>query len=207
MNTTPQSTAPEPVSPPSTLSATPTTPAASETPATPAAPSTDPAAPKTTEGQAAPLSAADIKLPDGFTVDEAIMTPFVELVNKYNIPREAVDAFVDLQAKATQKNSEASSLAWADMQKQWTDEIAADPDLSGQAWDTKHAPAIGQMLDKYGSPDVRAALDLTGAGNNPHVVRMFAKLAAAVTEPGFVPAPAPADGQSSVESRIYPTMK
>jgi hypothetical protein len=135
------------------------------------------------------------------------MTPFVELVNKYNIPREAVDAMVDLQTKAMQKNSEAGSLAWSDMQKQWAGEIAADPELGGKMWETKHAPAIGQMLDKYGSPDVRAALDLTGAGNNPHVVRMFAKLAAAVTEPGFVPAPAPVDNQSTAESRIYPTMK
>jgi hypothetical protein len=148
----------------------------------------------------------DLKLPDGVAVDETLATPFVELVNKHNIPREAVDEIVALQLKSMQLNSEAGSRAWEDMQKQWADEISTDPDLGGQAW-AKHEPAIGQMLDKYGSPEVRAALDLTGAGNNPHVVRMFAKLAAAVVEPGYVPAPSPADSQKSVENRMYPTMR
>jgi hypothetical protein len=147
-----------------------------------------------------------LKLPDGVAIDEGLATPFVELVNKHNIPREAVDEIVALQLKSMQSNSEAGSRAWEDMQKQWTDEINADPELGGQAW-SKHEPAIGQMLDKYGSPEVRAALDLTGAGNNPHVVRMFAKLAAAVVEPGYVPAPSPVDSQKSVENRMYPTMK
>jgi hypothetical protein len=144
-------------------------------------------------------------LPEGMAVDKTIAEPFVELVNKHNIPREAVDAIVNLQMKSLQANSEASSRDWAAMQKQWSDELAADTEYGGAAW-AKHEPAIGQMLDKFGSPEVRAALDFTGAGNNPHIVRMFAKLAAAVTEPGFVPAPAPVSTQTSVESRLYPTM-
>ena len=164
------------------------------------------APPKAPDAPAAPFALTDIKLPDGLTVDETLAAPFVELVNKHNIPREAVDAIVALQAKSLQANSEAGSRAWDSLKSQWAAEVAADPEISGQAW-LKHEPAIGQMLDKYGSPELRAALDLTGAGDNPHVIRLFAKLAASVTEPGFIPAPAPADGQQSVESRLYPTMK
>lgn len=134
----------------------------------------------------APLTLTDFKLPEGFEADAPLQEEFVGILNDATLSRaQLAQKLVDLQAKAVTTASERGSKEFADLQTKWKDEITADAEIGGAKLDG-HLANISKMLDKFGTADARAAFDATGAGNNPHIVRMLAKVAALVNEPGPV---------------------
>lgn len=148
-----------------------------------------------------PFKVEELKVPEGMTVDEATSKSFVELVNKFGIGRDAAAELVNLQASLAKSASEAGSKAWNDMQETWRKEVEADPALGGE----KLKPALGaisKLVDQFGSPELRTAFDLTGAGNNPHVIRFLHKIASQLGEGNFVPG-APGGTQTSIANKIY----
>jgi len=174
-------------------------PAPSEPPKTDEPPKQEPTAPE-------PLTMESIKLPEGFTVDEEISNNFLEVMNDAKLtPGERAQKLIDLQAGLMAKAAEANYKAWSDMQTQWQDEVRADPEIGGE----KLAPALGEiskLVDTYGSPELRQALDLTGAGNNPHVIKFLHKIAKDLGEGGPVLG-APSQSKDSLADRLYPSMK
>src|SRR5690606_36297852 len=98
-----------------------------------------------------PVTADDISFPDDVQVDEELRDEFLALVNdREKSPKEQAQALADLQLKAVQKASEASSNAWTEMQNQWREEVKADPEIGGD----KLQPAlgrIGRLVTEYGS--------------------------------------------------------
>jgi hypothetical protein len=168
-----------------------------------APPAVDP--PKSTEpGKTEePFKAADIKLPEGAQLDETTAGKFVELVNKFGISREAAGELVSMQSELAKVASEANSKLWADMQDKWKKEVETDTEIGGDKL-AGHLTSISKVLDKYGSPELRAAFDLTGAGNHPAVIRFMSKIAAVLTEPSFIQG-TPAAGAKDLASILYPT--
>lgn len=154
-------------------------------PAPTSTPEPAPAPKPSLAAQPTPFTAADIVLPEGFEADEASQSAFVGLVNKYNIPREAVNELIGLQAKAMNGISEEGNALWDTTQTAWQDEVIADPEIGGDNLDG-HLTAISRMVDYYGGPELREMMDLTGAGNNVHMVKFLAKVAMDLGEPGPV---------------------
>lgn len=207
--TTPETPAPAPVAEPSLLSGKPPEekpPEAVQTPEEKAKAEAEATAKAADDTKATPFKVDEIKLAEGFEVDPTLAGELTEVINEFGIPRSAVAKLLSLQEKTMSATSEAGSRLWSETQETWRKEITADPDIGGDKWG-KVSASIGQVLDKYGSPEVRAALDMTGAGNNPHIARMMAKIAADLTEPGFVPSGKPANQPQDTASKLYPDMK
>lgn len=201
---------PQGTSPAETTSSPPTTPPSNPAPAAPAAPpAAAPAAPAApAPAPLAPLTMDAFTLPSGFTVDAEASSAFLSILNNQSLsPAQLGQELLNLQANLATKSSEAGSQAWNDMQAAWQSEIANDPQIGGANLQNTIA-SIGSLMDRYGNDEVRAAFDSTGAGNNPHVVRFLASLAAQLKEPSSVPPGAPGAGAArSVEQRLYPNMK
>lgn len=153
-----------------------------------------------------PVAATDIKLPDGVTVDEPTMTSFLEIVNDQKLtPAERSQKLVDLQVSALQKASEAGSQAWADMQTQWQTEVKSDKDLGGANLQTT-LDGIAKLVEAYGSPELVNVMNITGAGNNIHVIRFVNKIAAKLNEGAPIAPGAPASVPQSAAERLFPSM-
>lgn len=150
-----------------------------------------------------PFKVEELKLPEGFTLDESTSKGFVELVNKHGIPRDAAAELVKLQADFMKAASEKGDKQWTDLQEQWSNEVKADPEIGGD----KLGPttgAIAKVIDKYGTPELRTAFDLTGAGNNLHVIKFLAKIAKDLTEGSAPPNSMAAGNQQTIAERMYP---
>lgn len=150
-----------------------------------------------------PFKAEEVKFPDGTQVDQAMVSSFVDVVNEFGLPRTAVAKLLDLQQKAMLANSEAGSRDWAKMQETWTGEVMKDPEIGGQNWPQVQTK-IGGLLDTFGSPELRQAFDLTGAGNNPHVVRFMSKVANILSESGYISSNASGATEKSAAEILYP---
>lgn len=151
-----------------------------------------------------PFKPEEIKFSDpSFKVDPEMGAALAAVVNKFGISRDAVAELMSLQEKATLANSEAGSRDWAKTQEEWTAAVMKDPELGGSKWPQVQTQ-IGTLMDTFGTPELRQAFDLTGAGNNPHVVRFMSKVAAQLTESGFISSGKGGGGQKTDAEILYP---
>src|SRR6185503_5483162 len=72
------------------------------------------------------------------------------------------------------------------LQNKWVSEIKADPEIGGVRLEASMASAA-RAIDRLGVPGLKEALNLTGAGNNPAVVKAFVRLGQMVSEDRFTP--------------------
>ena len=161
---------------------------------------------ETATEEVVPLATTDITLPEDVEVNSALVDEFLGVVNNPELDAKGrAQALIDLQVKAMREASEAGSQAFADMQKTWQDEVKAYPAFAGE----KLQPAlgrIGRLLTEYGSEELNGVLDMTGAGNNLHVVRFLDNIAGKLVEGG--PAfGAPRTQEASAAQRLFPSMK
>jgi hypothetical protein len=140
------------------------------------------------------------------TLDEPTRDEFLAIMNDAEkSPTERVQALVDLHMKAAQAASEASSKAWDDMQTSWRDEVKADKDIGGD----KLQPAlarIGRLVSEYGTPELNSVFDLTGVGNNIHLIKFLDKIGSKLVE-GDAVTGQPTAPKADAASRLYPSMK
>lgn len=205
-----------PTTPTSLVGATPTTPASpTDQQNPPVTPELNPdGTPKTPEApkveaptEFVPITAADIKMPEGLTADEATMKSFTDILNDQALkPAERAQKLIDLQASVNAKASEAGSAEFDALQTTWQTQVKDDPIIGGANFDTTMSN-IGKVMDQYGTPELRQVMDMTGAGNHPEVCRFLNKIAKDLTEPTTPANGTPGATAASAASQIYPSMK
>lgn len=150
-----------------------------------------------------PHKAESFKLPEGFTADPQAMTKFTEIANKAKLPADVANELISLQAELSKQASEAGSAAFAEMQTKWQTEVRSDPEIGGAKLDA-NLGNIAKLLQKYDVPGVREAFTLTGAGNNPAIVKFLAKVAADLSESGPLAGAPGATAERTLAQVLYP---
>jgi hypothetical protein len=154
-----------------------------------------------------PLTAADITIPEGLEVNEALVSEALTIVNNRELsPKDQLQGLIDLQAKLAKEASEGISKTWEDTQKRWQDEVKADPTIGGDKLPTTLA-AVNKLVGEYGSPELVEAFALTGAGNNVHVIKFLNNVAGKLLEGSVVSATSPANQEEDRAARMFPSMK
>lgn len=161
------------------------------------------------EAEVEAFDAAKLTIPEGFELPEELGGEFSKLVNDKMSPQERGQALLDLYVKQVESQAkagaEAGAKAWADLNTQWRDEIKALPEFAGKL-DEELGATKQALLAAGATPDFFKALDLTGAGNNPHVVQMFHKLTQHLREGKGVSGGAKPMSARSAASIMYPSM-
>lgn len=158
------------------------------------------------EPEFVPLTADDIKFPEGFEVQDELLNEFLGVMNNRDLDaRGQTEALTGLFAKAQTAASEANSKAWADMQTEWQTAVKNDADIGGAKFDATMTK-VGKLMEEFGNDDLRQVFDLTGAGNNIHVVKFLANLSDKLTE-GTHTLGNPANADQSAASKLFPSMK
>lgn len=175
-----------------------TTPAVSnslltDAPQADAKPEGEPAAPEDPKPDAdAPVTYEPLTLPEGLDAADPTLTAFIETAGKMKLTQDQAQALVSEIGAKMAEGARAQIQAWTELNNTWQDQVKADLDIGGRKL-TDTLTNIGRMFDDFvgaeSTPERKAlneALLLTGAGNHPAVVRAFARIAAVLTEPGFV---------------------
>lgn len=158
-----------------------------------------------TETPIEPIAFDKLTLPEGLEIPPEMGAKFTEILNDADLtPAARAQALIDLQAQVAKEASEKGSQAWADLQTKWQDEVKSDPEVGG----TKLEPmltSISQLLDQYGTPELREVFATTGAGNRVEVVKFLGKIAADLAE--GKPALGAPTTPSITAASLYPSMK
>ena len=182
-----------------------TTPAATEpTPAAP--PETNPPSPtpdtllgkpgEGTQGEGtqtaekptgAPEAYAAFTVPEGFTLDQALVDQFAPLFKESNLSQEAAQKLVDAYASSQKASAEAQSKAAEEGAKQlqadWVKEFKADPEFGG-ANEAKSLKDANRAFEALATPAEITAIREFGLLNYPPLVRILARAGALMGESG-----------------------
>jgi hypothetical protein len=161
------------------------------------------APPQATEPGAAEPVYSEFTLPEGASVDAAAMKAATDLFRQARLPQDQAQKFIDLAVAREQAAAQRGVQAFIDLQNQWVSEIKADPDIGGDRLEASLA-AAARAIDRLAVPGLREALNLTGAGNNPAIVKAFVRLGQMVSEDRFRPGnDAPAEPRRTAAEAIY----
>lgn len=134
------------------------------------------------EEEFVPLKAEDLKLDDSFgDVGKQVATDFTDLLNKHKLGPEVRDALLAHQAKLEAKGGEIRAAQWELQQEKEIEAVKADPQFAGDKLDASLS-RVGEMLDHYGSPELREYFDVVGAGNNLELMRFMDNVSRDLTE-------------------------
>lgn len=154
-----------------------------------------------------PIEYADFTLPEGVKLDDAKLGEFKTIAAEAKMPQEHAQKLVDLYAAEIKQVQEAPLRAWNDLQKQWREEVISDPEIGGANLDKNLATIKGGLNALLGeqAKSFFEALNVTGAGNNPAIVRGLLK-AAAPHAPATPVDGNPGSGGKSAGAIMYPSM-
>jgi hypothetical protein len=145
----------------------------------------------------------EFKLPEGVTLDEALLSEFTPLAQEMELSQENAQRLIDLHVKAQQGFAEGQNEAWTGMRKGWVETARADPEIGGKAFDATVAGAR-RALDKYGSTGLKEILAVSGLGDHPELIRAWSKVDKATRDDHMDAGGSGAKGPSDPASILYP---
>ena len=163
------------------------TPKSGETPA-PTSTSKDPAA-KPAEG--APETYADFTVPDGYTLDPKTVEAATPLFKELGLTQDQAQKLVSFYSEQAIAAAKAPAAEYEATRTAWKAQVDSDPVIRGATMDGKTGIeavkiGIGKTLAAIGDPaltqEFKAAMDLTGVGDNPAFIKAMYKLSAYVVE-------------------------
>ena len=149
-----------------------------------------------------PLTAEDVTVPEGLEADSEALGKFVEMANEHGLSKEVAQSLVDFHSDFVKSMGEQLSSQWTSTQEDWQRQVKELPEIGGQNLQSS-LTEIAKVVDRYGSKDLRNALDVTGAGNHPEVVKFLHNIAKAVNEQPPVSGAPPSSAPTSRAERLF----
>lgn len=154
--------------------------------------------------QDAPVEYADFALPEGVEVDGETLSEARSLLGEMKLPQEQAQRLVDFYAGKIRQFGAAQADNWVKLNEKWVSDFKADREIGGERVAETVAAAV-RAMDRFGTPGLREALIMTGAGNHPEVIRFVARVGKATAEDRFVVAAGASAGASrSAAEVLYP---
>ncbi len=164
----------------------------------------------------APEEYADFTFPDAFKLESQDLTEFKSFAREQDLTQEQAQKVLDFAGPKIRQMIEQPYKAWNDLQTKWQEEVRTDPEIGGTKYEQSVREAGNVFVLGESNPFVkseseakalREALNTTGAGNNPAIVKLFVKMGRLLAEPEHLSGkPALQGRQDSLLNSMYPTM-
>jgi len=181
--------------------------AATETPAEAAteAPVTEAPAAEAPATEEAAAEYADFTLPDGVEIDASALEAARPIFQELGLDQAGAQKLVDFYATKLGEVAGTIAAQAEALTTEWQGQIKQD---WGAQYDANLAVAAKAV--QLGGPELRDALNETGAGNHPAVIKFFHKIGMTISEDKMdgntTTTPAAKDARAVIGS-LYPTMK
>jgi hypothetical protein len=127
----------------------------------------------------------EFKMPEGMELDEARAEAFSSVAKDAELTQGQADKVVDMYIKVQQETMEAQQKAWADVLADWQEQSKTDSEFGGAHFQASVANAK-RALEVFGNDKLKEALNQSGMGNHPELIRMLNKVGAAAADDNFV---------------------
>lgn len=149
--------------------------------------------------------------PEGIEIDQDALAKATPLLRKLNASQEdaqgLVDVVSDLIKGQVETAREEGVNYWDQQRKTWRDEITADKEYGGDKL-KENLHYADKFLDAFGDKEsVKEALELTGVGDHPALIKLFIKAGKHFGEGKAVTTGNKAGGETSAADDFYGDFK
>lgn len=158
----------------------------------------------------------DFRAPEGATLDKSAVDAATPIFKELGLTQDQAQKLVDLYPKITENIVKANNDAYTAMREGWVSELKADKEIGGKL---DHVAAeigkLKQQLPAAVRDAFNEAVNFTGAGDHPAVVRALYEISKLVNEGSHVSGNGPSpNGQSrdgvskrpSLAGSLYPNL-
>lgn len=140
----------------------------------------------------------EFALPDGIQLDEKLAAEAAPILKEAGVSRAGANKLAAFLT--SQKQAEARQ--WADTQDEWVRQAKTDREYGGDRFDAAVGSAQ-KALARFGTPALREALNFSGMGNHPEMIRLMARVGNAFSDDMPVGSETPAARGKSAEEELY----
>lgn len=151
----------------------------------------------------APAEYSEFKVPDGLEVDADALKDFTPVMQELKATQEQAQAAVDIASKMVEKTLKSQADAWADRVADWTKTAEEDKEIGGKDYD-KHILLARSAMRQIGGRPLVLALEETGVGNHPELIRVFYRLGLAIGEDNLDFGGQSEGGNKTIAERMFP---
>ena len=167
-------------------------------------PKVEPAAEPKAEPKADKLAEYALKLEEGSPLSDSDIDRISTLAKEKGLSEEDAKALISGEEAAVTGYKDAQMQEVEDVRSSWVEESKSDKEFGGEEFDANMATAK-TAIDKYGSAEFKKALEDTGFGNHPEVVRTFYRIGEAMANDKLVTAESQVSGKLETANVLYPT--
>lgn len=120
----------------------------------------------------------ELRLPEGLEGSEETFASFKKLAAELKLPAETVKQLVDWEALAARESRQTAEQRRGEILAKWTEKTK---EMFGPAYPAEIARAL-DAAERFGGPELRALLDVTGLGSHPVVVKTFREISRQISE-------------------------
>lgn len=134
----------------------------------------------------------DLKLPDGSPLDPATIEKTAAYAKERGLSNEEAQALIDRENETISSYVEKQHKELEEKTVQWEKTWEGDKEIGGGDF-KKNAELAKRVVERFGSPELKKALNDTGLGNHPELGRLLVRIGKAMTDdqlvlPGAMPA-------------------
>jgi len=148
----------------------------------------------------------ELKLPEGSLLDASTIEKISAEAREKGLSNEDAQALLDRENMAVAAYHETQMKQVEDIRNGWSKAAEADPEVGGQGF-KENVELARRAIERFGSEEFRKALDETGFGNHPEVIRTFVRIGKSMADDKLVHAKDHGAGdQKSAAELFYPSM-
>lgn len=145
----------------------------------------DAEAPKPIEEKKPEAKPLELKLPEGSHLTAKDVEKVVARSKELNLTPEQAQAELNRESELVKSFVEGEKQKFAKEVTAWVDEAKKDPEIGGEKF-AQSAEAAKRVVNRFGTEAFKKALNESGLGNHPELVRVFVRIGKAMTDDQLV---------------------
>ena len=126
----------------------------------------------------------EFEMPEGVEFNQESFDKFEPLFRDLDLTQEQAQKLVTAQTEWQTQANENYVNEWAKTQEKWVGDLKADTEFGGANFDNNVSVAK-QAMERFGSDELKQALNETGMGNHPEIIKVFHRVGSAIAEDTF----------------------
>lgn len=137
------------------------------------------------DGEKTPEPKLELKLPEGALLKPEHVEQIASLAKEQGLSNAQAQAILEREAAMAADTAKAQQAEFDRIKDEWRQRASEDKEIGGSAFKENVENAF-RALNAYGSQALRDALDSTGFGNHPELIRVFSRIGKDMAEDKFV---------------------
>lgn len=144
----------------------------------------------------------ELKLQEESLIDQSYLESFEAYAKEKKLSQDQAQELLQREETARKSYYDSQIQKWEQVKEQWKQQTIADPEIGGEKF-AENAELAKRTLEKFSTPQFVSALDSSGYGNHPELVRVFARIGQAMREAKIIGGNVNTGGQKSIEDIFY----